>query len=166
MVGKSNLRLRISLWSMALALLPNTLAFLVFYLAGGYLYSEDFHWMIIAAACSFAAAGVSGPLFGRSLVDPTAAHDISDAIITGLKVAIGTHALWSLLLAYTAAISILDPLIQDGRNVSGLGILFGPLLVAVMFFLGSLWFLGWFTLILGGAAGYYLSKHYRRLSVV
>lgn len=151
---------------MVLAVLPNALVFLVFYLAGGYLYSDDVPWMIIAVTYSFVAAGVSGPLFGWSLVNPAAAHDTSDAIITGLKVAIGTHALWSLLFAYTAAISFLDPLIQDGRNVSGVEFLFGPLLLAVIVFLGSLWFLGWFTLILGGAAGYYLSKHYRRLSIV
>lgn len=160
-ISKSKLRLRAAAWTSAVALAPNVFLLIVFYGAQGYEYREDIPLVFASVGASLAAAGISGFVFGWPLVNPAAPHDTSHAIMTGLKVTMGAHGLASLLIGGIVAVLSVFPMFLSGqRQLDGSFFIALPVF-AILVFISSLWFFGWLTLPLGGAAGYWLSKHYR-----
>lgn len=157
------LRLRAAAWAAAVALIP-VILFVRLRPWQWYFTGDEFYFQLPWLIAAVVAAAISCFLFGWRLLNAGEAHDWRSAVVIGLNVTLGAHCLLAIAPAPVGLFILPAWLAQEGVTWEQLLEEFLKAVLVFPFFVIfiSLMFIGWATIPIGMAAGYLLSKRYRK----
>lgn len=155
-----SLRLRAAAWTAAIALIPAAIAAQQWLKPNGLGAFVDMQKTFSVAGMTLiavAAAGVSGYLLAEPLLDPDLLHDGVTAVTRGIVTALLAY----LLFCFVVVIIMMTPTYWAGvmTPIEVIVSVFGSPLFGLFY---GLLTTGWYTLPVAGAAGYLLSRMYRK----